>query len=364
MAEALKNEISPAFLRELCAAIEAKYPAFRRQSFLGRTSESHDWESRELKQRIRTVADALRENLPSGYREAVEILEEASDGITGLKALVFCDFVEVYGLKNWKASMEAMERFTVLCSAEFAIRSFIEQDPARAFEQLRKWSRSRNEHLRRLSSEGCRPLLPWGRRVKFLSENPDRILELLESLKEDPSRYVQKSVANNLNDLSKLWPEKVLETAEAWAGRHSNTDWIVKHGLRTFLKKGNPRALALFGYRDADAYELQRFALDCDSVRIGGALDFEFTLRSIDGALGRLRVEYVVSYLKSNGSHSEKVFKVGEGDYGESERTWKVNQGFADLSTRKHYEGRHYIELVANGKRLERRSFLLKGNSK
>lgn len=96
--------------------------------------------------------------------------------------------------------------------------------------------------VRRLASEGCRPQLPWGQALASFKQNPLPVLRILELLKADPSPYVQKSVANNLNDISKTHPELVLETARRWQGQNAITDAILKHGCRTLLKKGNPEA--------------------------------------------------------------------------------------------------------------------------
>ncbi|MEM9160044.1 MAG: DNA alkylation repair protein, partial [Verrucomicrobiota bacterium] len=54
---------------------------------------------------------------------------------------------------------------------------------------------------------------------------------------------------------------------------------------------------------------------------------------------------------------SEKVFKLGEGDYELKSRTWEAKQSFRDLTTRKHYPGIHKLWIAANGKRMGELSF-------
>lgn len=68
--------------------------------------------------------------------------------------------------------MEALERYTPYASSEFAVRSFIMKDQKRMMKQMLIWSKSENEHVRRLSCEGCRPALPWGKSLVSLKKDP------------------------------------------------------------------------------------------------------------------------------------------------------------------------------------------------
>jgi 3-methyladenine DNA glycosylase AlkC len=107
----------------------------------------------------------------------------------------------------------------------------------------KKWSLDENIHLKRLSSEGVRPRLPWARKLDQFIDNPNAVLEILENLKDDPSRYVQKSVANNLNDILKDNYAIGMKTIQRWAnGATNNRKWIIKQSLRNQIKKGNQEA--------------------------------------------------------------------------------------------------------------------------
>ncbi|WP_330398806.1 DNA alkylation repair protein, partial [Clostridioides difficile] len=99
--------------------------------------------------------------------------------------------------------------------------------------QMRKWSKHKSEHVRRRASEGCRPQLPWGQAISKYKKDPTPILPILERLKTDTSTYVQKSVANDLNDISKTHPDLVISIAKEWYGKNKSNNWIVKHGCRT-----------------------------------------------------------------------------------------------------------------------------------
>ncbi|XQC05764.1 DNA alkylation repair protein [Arcobacter cryaerophilus gv. pseudocryaerophilus] len=74
-------------------------------------------------------------------------------------------------------------------------------------------------------------------------KNPKKVFEIIELLKNDSSKYVQKSVANNLNDISKDNPKMVVEFVKNNLNISKNLDWICKHGSRTLLKKGDKEVL-------------------------------------------------------------------------------------------------------------------------
>ena len=167
-------------------------------------------------------------------------------------------------------------------------------------------------------------------------------------LKTDPSLYVRNSVANNLNDISKTHPELVVELAKKWYGKNELTDWIVKHGCRTLLKKGNREALAIFGYHDVDAICLEDFMLEQKAVAIGDDIAFSFCIRADKPT--KVRLEYGIDYVKANGKRNRKIFQISEFSLKEKEKkTHTKKHSFADVSTRKHYPGTHSITLIING---------------
>jgi 3-methyladenine DNA glycosylase AlkC len=201
-----------------------------------------------LKQRIRHVSASLRLTLPTSYSEALSVLIQIAPQCRGVEYLFFPDFVEVYGLDNWTDSIPALERFTLFSSSELSVRPFIVQDPVRMMDQMLQWAIHPDHHIRRLASEGCRPRLPWAVALDIFKVDPSPIMPILEQLKRDSSIYVQKSVANNLNDISKDHPEQIKQLARVWYGENLQTDWIVKHGCRGLLRKGDPDVLSLFGF--------------------------------------------------------------------------------------------------------------------
>jgi len=349
MPEPLKNMVNYDTLHALASCIQAVYSPFQVDKFIESVMDE-TWDSLELKARGRQVTVNLGKYLPADYCEAIAILDKAVENYSGFCRLCFPDFVELYGQddENWDLSMRALERYTIGSSSEMAVRPFIIKNQDRMMAQMYAWSKHENEHVRRLSSEGCRPALPWAIALNSFKKDPTPILPILEQLKNDPSEYVRKSVANNLNDISKTHPDLVIKIAKSWYGINENTDWIVKHGCRTLLKKGNCEVLAIFGLQNADAVDISGFSLSAKSVSIGEDIVFSFTVSAKESTKARL--EYGIEYVKFSGKRNRKIFQISEISFKENERkNYTRKHSFADVSTRKHYPGLHSVTLIVNG---------------
>jgi hypothetical protein len=160
---------------------------------------------------------------------------------------------------------------------------------------------------------------------------------------------VRKSVANNLNDISKDHPELVLDICERWYGHSKRTDWIVKHACRTMLKSGNRRAMMLFGFGDPTHISVHNLNLGEEIICIGDDLPIEFEL-SVDGDKACLvRLEMRVTYARARGKQSTKVFQIKEDRFDPGRHPVRRKHSFRDLSTRKHHPGRHQISIIVNG---------------
>ncbi|HHY0138983.1 TPA: DNA alkylation repair protein [Clostridioides difficile] len=357
MPELLKNMYNRESLYEVAVAIQSVYNSFKVDEFIKSTMDE-TWNNLELKARCRKISMSLGMYLPEDYKEALSILEKS---VTGFYfAFFFPDFVEVYGQDdiNWDLSISALERNTEYWSSEFAVRAFIIKDEERMMAQMRKWSKHKSEHVRRLASEGCRPQLPWGQAISKFKKDPTPVLPILEQLKTDTSTYVQKSVANNLNDISKTHPDLVISIAKDWYGKNKSTNWIVKHGCRTLLKKGNRDVLALFGYDDTTSINIQDFTLETTSISIGEDLTFSFNILAKKAT--KTRLEYGIDYIKSNGKKSRKIFKISEVSLKENEKkSYMKKHSFADVSVRKHYPGIHSIAIIINGMEKDKLDFEL-----
>jgi len=357
MPEPLKNIYDAAFIRQLSAELKKSYSKFDSKEF-----ETHvfcdSWEEMELKQRMRHISQNLKLFIPKNYSQSLKILKPAATKFGGFESMFFPDYVELYGLDDFERSMDALEHFTKYSSSEFAIRPFIKKYPKKTMKQMDLWAKSENHHVRRLASEGCRPRLPWAMALPEFKRDPKQVLKIIKKLKNDKSEYVRRSVANNLNDISKDNPDIVVETAKKWLGRSSETDWILKHACRSMLKAGHSEVLQLFGFSHPAHIRVGGLKLNA-KVKYGGELDFSFSIKSKKGHLKKLRIEYAIYFMKANKKQSRKVFKICEGDYEESEKMISRVFSFRPISTRKYYTGEHAIAIIVNGLEMEKANFSL-----
>ncbi len=354
MAEPLKNYYNEQFYEQLASRLKAVYTPFSKKQFKTLIFDSA-WENKELKERMRHTTQVLHQLLPNDYATTLQILTKVADGQHGFENMFFPDYVEVYGLEAYEKSIKALEFFTQQTSSEFAVRPFIVKYPEKMMEQMMQWAKHSNHHVRRLASEGCRPRLPWAMALPDFKKDPAPLLPILEVLKADPSEYVRRSVANNLNDIAKDHPNIVLEVVERWMGKHEPTNWICKHASRTLLKKGHPKALQLFGFAPPKNINIQQLTTDKTKVNIGDDIHFEFQLYNASKTAVKLRIEYAVYFMKANGKTLPKVFKITENTYAASSCTpFKRKHSFQNYSTRKHYPGMHELAVIVNGIEMEK----------
>ena len=361
MAEPLKNGYSREYLERLAQAIARHHPGrFNRRQFLQQVFDEQ-WPQRELKARLQHIRACLHDHLRLPYTEALAVLMAAAPDFGGYHAIFFPDYVEAYGRDHRQPSMRALAFFTRYSSAEFAVRPFLAAEPERMLKQMQRWSRDGDEHLRRLASEGTRPRLPWAMALPQFKRDPSPLLPILDALHADPSLYVRKSVANNLNDISRDNPQVTLDWARRFRGAHVHTDWIIKRACRTLLKKADAQALDLFAFAAATHVSVTRFALAADQLHIGDALQFDVTLsaRPAGAALGRLRVEYGIDYVKASGAWARKIFQIAEGEFAQAQRSFRKTHSLRQMTTRVHYPGEHRLAIIVNGREVRCETFYL-----
>lgn len=358
MSAVLKDMFDAARYRSVAADLAALAPAFDSSAFLDHTLTG--LASRELMDRMRRTSTGVALALPLPYREQLAVLRALAPRIGhNFIGIFLSDFVAQHGLDDTAVSLDALRFFTRFGSAEFAIRPFIERDPACTLAVLHTWTRDTDEHVRRLASEGSRPRLPWGARLQFLVIDPSPTLPILAALRADPSLYVRKSVANHLNDIAKDHPEVALDFVSTWDRTHAPTAWIVRHALRTLIKRGHPRALDLLGAGSAPKLDAV-FTVAPKRIRLGDTVTFTATLTSTARRPQSLLIDYVVHYARTAGKASEKVFKWTQLDLSPGESiTLTKRQTIRDFSTRRHHAGRHCGELQINGRRLAETAFTL-----
>ncbi|MEM7738604.1 MAG: DNA alkylation repair protein, partial [Deinococcota bacterium] len=261
------------------------------------------------------------------------------------------NYVALYGCtaEYLDASLDALNAITKRFSAEDSIRYFINAFPDKTFTFLKTCAQDANYHVRRLASEGSRPKLPWAQKLVTEYTWP---LELLDLLYADSTRYVTRSVANHLNDLSKLDPELVLATLKRWQAEGKQNDkemtFICKHALRTLIKQGHQEALGLIGFGGAPDITISDLTTSTPDVTVGDAFEFEFTLTSHKQQ--NLVVDYLMVFASDSKKRSQKVFKIKQLELAEGEVVKLTKRHPMRLmTTRRLYEGEHSITLQVNG---------------
>lgn len=372
MAEPLKNMFGPAMVHRTAASIAAVDDKFDVDGFTTRALDGFN--DLELTPRCHQIAAAMAEFLPADPRRSIAIVvdslgpelencdpaESAPTGdpeiddnpMSGFFYMPHGYFIAGLGSEHLDEVLRANYEITKRATSEFSIRTPLRDDTAATLEVLNTWATDANVHVRRLVSEGTRPRLPWSFRLRKFQDDPSAVLALLELLKDDPVEYVRRSVANNLNDISKDHPATVIDVARRWwvdADDHCRR--LVRHGLRTLIKAGHPDALDVLGYGSQSPARVGAASIEPAEVPIGGniviAVDVENPSATVCAALVDLRVHFV----KANGSANAKVFKGAElqlepGGTKTVRKTVSVKQH----STRTHYPGLHAVDVMINGR--------------
>jgi 3-methyladenine DNA glycosylase AlkC len=326
----------------------------------------------ELKERIEHVSESLINYLPANYPQALDIIlkslpQPLDETLTDND---FGDFIYApYGsyvvtmgcnIEHLDLSLGAIREITKRFSMEYAIRPFINRFPNETMLAINDWCQDKNYHVRRLCSEGSRPKLPWGIKINL---SPDQQIEILNKLYFDTTRYVTRSVANHLNDISKSQANLVIETLKTWSKSGLQTknelNFITKHTLRTLVKQGNPDAMDLLGFSDSKGISIHELQFT-KIVWLGEELEFQFSLRS-DKAKAVV-VDYIIYFQNKNGGTSNrKVFKLKSFHFTYANQGIQVfkKHPLRIMTTRKLCPGLHTVEIQVNGSILSRFDFHL-----
>ncbi len=343
-------------VRRLGSEIARVHPRFDRAAF--ERDALRGFAALELLDRGRHLGRVLQQHLPQDFSEAVDVLlatlpetKAPAGGMASFYYLPHTEFVRQFGVPHVAPSLRALHALTQVFTGEFAIRPFIEAYPAVMLEHLRAWTRDPNEHVRRLVSEGTRSRLPWAPRLRAFSTDPSPVLDLLERLRDDPSLYVRRSVANNLNDIYKDHPARVTALAAEWLpGASAARAWIVQHALRSAVKRGDPTALAVLGFGAKATLEVVTHAIEPRRPRLGGKVVVTVALQNVTRRTQHVVVDLVVHFVKAHGGTSAKVFKLATVEFAPGQEvTLRKTVSLADLTTRTHYPGRHVVALQLNG---------------
>jgi len=368
VAKSLKSQYGPEIPTRIAGMIARVHAAFPKRAFLRDALDGY--EALELMPRGRHIARALRTHLPQEVPAALDILlasiepprsETEGSGLAPFLYMPHTMYVADYALDHFDAAMRAQHALTQRFTAEFSIRTFIEKYPERTLALLHTWTRDPSPHVRRLVSEGTRPRLPWAPRLRSLQKNPHPALELLELLRDDPELYVRRSVANHLNDIGKDHPELLNATARRWLeGAGPERAWIVRHALRSAIKRGDAGALAVSGYGAKAEVAVQAKSITPQRVRIGDSVIISFDLMNKLPQRQRVLADLRVHYMKASGKTAPKVFKLKAVELAAKDSLHiEKKLSLANLTTRKHYPGMHRVDVMLNGRAIRIGDFLV-----
>ncbi|MEU1482802.1 DNA alkylation repair protein [Streptomyces sp. NPDC005752] len=322
-----------------------------------------------LRQRADLLRDALLTDLPGDYATLARTVRTARDNapqFTGwliwpVTSAVATRAVQEGETAAFDDAMVLLAELTGRLSSEFAIRTLLRHDLDRALGTIvGDWAGSADPDVRRLASEGTRPYLPWAVRVPQILARPGVTVPILDALYRDESAYVRRSVANHLNDLSRDYPEVVVDTARRWLDSpDGTTERLVQHGLRTLIKRGHLGALELLGFAPA-VLDVAGPRLDRDVVPLGESVQLTASIRNVGDTAARLTIDYIVHHRKANGNLTGKTFKLTTRTLAPGEQMEVMREhSFRPITTRRYYPGRHAISLQINGVESERSEFEL-----
>ena len=329
---------------------------------------SRELHALELKARVIFIADLLHsefEKKKLSYNKIGSALEKAflqeqakpTGYISGFQAWPVLEYVAKYGIHELEISQQILKAATVVFTSEFAVRPFLKHYEKEMLDFMLQCSQDQNEHIRRLASEGTRPLLPWGMKLESFVTSPQKTLPILENLKADESLYVRKSVANHLNDHTKHNPELVLKCLRKWKkeftpkhSRHAEVTWIIKHALRTLIKKNHPEAFELIGIKTSKI-DLLSATIKKSKIKLGQSLEVEVVLKNRENNEVNFVLDHDLHLLKQNGTHNIKCFKGVKGSLAKGEtKKFHLKIPIKAVTTRKYYSGKHLWCVKINGK--------------
>ncbi len=351
-------------LAEQLAAAGAKVHRGQWQKAIGA-----DFEALGLMDRGRRLAQVMAQFLPSDFAQTAPLLVRAMGRPMGLDKhgeptasgdvpssffyLPHSMYIASHGLQHLPEALNAQHALTQRFTAEFSLRPFLQQHTQATLAHLALWAQDDNAHVRRAVSEATRPRLPWAARLPDFVRDPTPVLPLLACLRDDPSAYVRRSVANHLNDIGKDHPDLLTGLARQWlddAPVPASRQSLLRHALRTAIKRGDVQALALFGHGQVSPLKIQSVSISPSTARIGESVTVRCQLHNPSKQEARALADWRVHYVKANGTLSPKVFKgttvqVDALSTGVIGKTLSLRQ----LSTRTHHPGRHTVEIALNG---------------
>jgi 3-methyladenine DNA glycosylase AlkC len=323
----------------------------------------------ELKARVTLLANTLVQTInapsPEILFDHIVRLVQAEPRWQGFDIWPFATVLELHAQGAPAAALLAQKAVTPWFTCEFAVRPLLKEQPEFVLNQFQEWAHDPDEHVRRWTSEGSRARLPWGGNFDALLQNPTLTRDILETLRNDASDYVRRSVANHLNDLTREHAGYVLDVAETWMQNPGpRTAATLRHALRNLIKAGHPRALALFGSHKPELAHV-RLEMSASEARVGDSIHWKLYVETPPGVqTQRLIIDYALWHRKASGGLSPKVFKGTVINLAPARSTvFHKKHSLRPITTRNYYTGQHELHVMINGQTVARGEFMLHAES-
>ena len=241
MAKKLKEYYDILYLEDLSNKLMAVTDCFDPEKFFELTKDKID--ELEFNARQELIAHALKASFDIEYPVLLSVFSQILGKELRGNSGAFSEgwwlwpigkYVELYGEEYFEESIAFSKELTKRFTSEYCMRPLIKKYPIKSLEMLKEWSQDEHERVRRLSSECLRIRLPWSKKLYTALDYFEDYFEILDHLKNDPDKYIQKSVANNLNDLYKEAPDRFEWILSKWKSENPSKEceWIMKHGSR------------------------------------------------------------------------------------------------------------------------------------
>lgn len=351
--------------------IQRIYPEFDVSAFV--SDVRTEMEGQTIYNVTKAIGRVLRQHLPQNYFNALAILMEFAEIEAPLKPTrhptpevetslrPIAHFVSLYGLADSDASLDAFRELSKhRCTRGGEIRAFIIENPNRCFERFGEWVKDDNANLRLFVAASLCTRGTWQKWLRPFIQDPQPILSLLETLKDDPDPRVREQVATDMRDIIKDYPEAGYTTLEWWCqdGR-TETKKVLRQALKYQVKIGDECAFKLLGLgavpklRKADI-ALTELKPERQTLPINETFRFSFSLQSESDARQTILTYYAVAYKRPTGHITRKRYRLSQRKLKPRQRVDYEKSIFPLPSLKQHEDGKaclgwHRFEVEVNG---------------
>ncbi len=131
----------------------------------------------------------------------------------------------------------------------FGLRPFAHGMGADFLSELVPWFFHPSPRVRRTAVTAVRPRGFWVRHLPWAVECPQTLMPMLEAFGQEEERFPANAVANCINDISHRDPQLCFLLFKHWQkeGWGMQCEHMMRKGLRSLLKAGEPQAMAALG---------------------------------------------------------------------------------------------------------------------